>query len=467
MLCGESAKMGTHNVSSNIDIDDINTIMDDVYHTESVTLSEDIIYPNGLSGNFFDVYLNRPMTRISMPSNLRNGEIYRFQIRQDHIGGRAVQWGTQQVNESLNCSFSIDTGSACELHINSGSFYWLALNQSTGRQSHIDISGFTQNALNLKGLKITSFDEATGVICFNHPFVGSVSAEAEVANCTINVNNNFYFIDEQSDTWIGQFPFGVTQFTYYSVSEGASGILVKEGVYSNSSHLKAKVRMAEHLTDDFVSGSDDGLLNWREANSIGNTTTTSSADVDENHVGMLMQRLTSGLTANARTSSTLGSDAYVLSNMRVGIEGICKFNENSLETSDVNYYFGWTDNTQWSLTSDGLYFKIVADGSADGLGRVYCVSAIGGVDTVYDTGIDLPEEEWFQMHIGIPANGDIHFVLNDVTVHEVARSTVGLSVKLTCGFGQYYDYTGTPLPDHKDWFIDTFSLKYRMNLDRI
>ncbi len=468
MLSGENASMSTHNVSNNIDYSDMGHIKDGVFEPLTTSLSGDVVTPDGSGDNFFDIYLNRAVTRVNMPVNIRSGQVYRFQVRQDHVGGRAVKWGTQVANTGLNCTLNIGMGSACLLYVNSGTFDWGSLQQSSGRQSFISIAGFAQNALNLGGIKISSFDQAAGIIYFNHPFVDSISNETSVAGCTISIDNRFYFTDEASDEWIGQFPFGVTQFTFYSTTDGGSGILQKLGVYSNSLHQKAKVRMAEQLTDDFVSGSDDGLLNWREANSAGNTTSTSSADVNEDHVGMLMQRLASGLTSDGRTSSTLGTDAYILSNMRVGIEGICKFNENSLETADVNYYFGWTDGTQWQSTSDGVYFKIVADGSTDGLGRVYCINAIGGVDTIYDTGIDLPEEEWFQLHIGIPSNGgDIHYVINDVVVHETTRATAGLATKLTCGFGQYYDYTGTPLPNHKEWFIDTFSLKYRMNTDRI
>jgi len=45
--------------------------------------------------NFFDIYLNRDVTRINLPTNVINGEIYRVQIRQDGTGGRAVQWGNK------------------------------------------------------------------------------------------------------------------------------------------------------------------------------------------------------------------------------------------------------------------------------------------------------------------------------------------------------------------------------------
>ncbi len=461
--------MSPHNVSNNIDYRDISNIKDDVFLPNTTSLSGDVVVPDGTSSNFFDIYLDRAVTRVSMPVNLRAGELYRFQVRQDATGGRMVKWGTQIVNTGLNCSFNISMGSSCLLYINSGTFDWSSLQQEAGRKSFISIDGFTQNSVNLGGIKISSFDESAGIIYFDHPFVGSTVNENTVAACTVTIDNSFYFIDEKSDEWISQYPFGVTQFTFYSTSDGGSGILQKLGVYSNSAHQKAKVRMAEQLTDDFVSGSDDGLLNWREANSAGNTTATSSSDVDEDHVGMLMQRLASGLTIDGRTSSTLGSDAYVLSNMRAGIECICKLNENALkDVADVNYYFGWTDTQQWQNTLDGIYFKIVSDGSSSGLGRVYCVTTISGTDTVYDTGIDLVEDEWFQMHIGVPPNGGyIHFVLNDVVVCEVARSTAGMTAKLTCGFGQFYNYTATPLPTHKDWFIDTFSLKYRMNKDRI
>jgi len=118
------------------------------------------------------------------------------------------------------------------------------------------------------------------------------------------------------------------------------------------------------------------------------------------------------------------------------------------------------------LIHDGAKFQIIADGT--GKGRVHCITAIGNVKTDYDTGIDFLEDEWHSLKIGLPPNGiGVHFIVDDILVHTADRATMGETVKMTCGFGQYYDYTGTPLPNSKDWFIDVFALKYRMNNDRI
>jgi len=320
------------------------------------------------------------------------------------------------------------------------------------------LSGFNYANNNLSGLKIKSFDESSNLITCESPS-WEIYDDENIMDVIIEVENVFYFIDEKGDDWISQKPFGVTMFTFFSTTEGASGILNKTGVYANNLQNKANIRFEETLTDDFVNGSDDGLLNWRESNGSGCSTAISSGDVDGSHVGILYQRLGGGQTADGRTSTSLGADMFNVSKMRTTINGICKFNENALETADVKYYFGWADSSQWNHIIDGAYFEIVADGSTEGKGRVYCVTEKANVRTVYDTGIDLVEDEWFQMFIGIPPNGgSIHFVVNDLTIHYADRSTFGETAKITPGFGQFYDYTGT---------VDAFSLKYRMSEDRI
>ncbi len=458
--------MTSHNVSSNIDYEDMENIKDGVFEADVVSvLSGDVITPDGNDGNFFDIYLDRPVTRITMPVNIRNGETYRFQVRQDMTGGRVIKWGSKDVYDNLDAEI-YQSGGELEIYITDGTFDWSKLMASAGRKSFINLKGFVYENNNIGGLKVKSFDESSDLITCESPswFIEDCEGDSGV---TIEVENIFYFIDEKGDDWVSQKPFGVTMFTFYSTTEGASGILNKTGVYANHLQNKANIRFEETLTDDFANGSDDGLLNWREGNSNG-TTTSSSADVDDSHVGLLLQRLNGGATGDGRTSTTLGTDMFNVSKMRTNINGICKFNENALETADVKYYFGWTDHTQWQSANDGAYFEIVADGSTEGKGRVYCVTEKANVRTIYDTGIDLVEDEWFQMFIGIPPNGgSIHFVVNDLTVHHADRSTFGDTAKITPGFGQFYDYTGTSLPNNKEWFIDAFSLKYRLNEDRI
>ena len=123
-------------------------------------------------------------------------------------------------------------------------------------------------------------------------------------------------------------------------------------MYSNVAEVKAKVRFEEQLTDDFINGSDNGLLNWREANSNGSVG-TASADVDVDHPGIIDITLDNGVAADCRASTNLGNDQFMLGNMKVDIEGITKFNGNAFGTADVIYYFGWSDANQFQAATDG------------------------------------------------------------------------------------------------------------------
>jgi len=445
--------------------DNASTVKDVAFEPSVDSLSGDTVTPDGSNGNFFDIYLDRPMTRITMPDNFRNGETYRFQIRQDGAGGRFLRWGDKDTFTGLNASINTGMGGATLIiYVHSGTFDWDVLRADAGRKSFINSSGFSNNVNNISGLKLVSFDESAGSITVTAPNWDIID-ENTVAGITLSVENAFYFIDEKGDDWIGQFPYGVTMFEVFTTTDGESALLTKKGVYSNSLYQNAKIRFEEQLTDDFINGSDDGFLNWREASSNGSTA-VSSADIDENHIGTLRQQLVNGATADGRTSTTMGSDEFVVSNMRVGIEGIIKPNANAFSTADVNYYFGWIDNVQFQSSNNGAMFKIVADGV--GNGRVHCITQDGGADTDYDTGIDLVEDEWHSLHVGFPPNGvGVMFIIDSYLVYIADRSTMDDTQKMTCGFGQYYDYAGTALPNNKEWFIDAFSLKYRMNNDRI
>ncbi len=414
--------------------------------------------------NFFDIYLDRPFTRINLPTNARNGEVYRVQIRQDGTGGRFLKWGNKDTFTGLNASINTGMGGTIILYVHSGTFDWSKLRADAGRKSFIDVAGFINNVNTFNGVKLSSFDESAGTITLDGA-KWDIIDENTVAGVTISIENAFYFTDEKGDDWIGQFPYGVTQFEFFTTTDGASALLTKKGVYSNSLYTQAKVTFEETLTDDFINGSDDGLLNWREGNYNG-TTTTSTADIDAEHPGLLIQRLNGGATADGRTSTTMGTDMFNISNKRIIIEGVIKPNESGFTTPEVNYYFGWSDNVQFQSMNDGVVFQIIADGT--GKGRIHCVTAIGAVDTDYDTGIDLLEDEWHSLKIGLPPNGiGIHFIVDNILVHTADRATFNENEKVTCGFSQYYDYTDTALPNNKEWFIDAFSLKYRMNNNRI
>jgi len=427
-------------------------------------LSGDVIDLDCLDNtNFFDIYLDRPMTRINMPTNVVNGQSYKVQIRQDGVGGRFVRWGNKDTFKYLEVSI-YQSGGEIELYIKDGTFDWSVLRADAGRKSFINLDGFAYENNNLAGLKVKSFDESSNLItCYSPNW--EIYDDENVIDVTIEVENAFYFIDEKGDDWIGQFPYGVTMFQFYSTNDGNSAMLEKIGVFSNSLYTQAKVKFEETLTDDFINGSDDGLLNWREGNANG-TTVSSSADVDGEHPGLLIQRLNGGATADGRTSTTMGTDMFNISNKRIIIEGVVKPNGNAFSTADVNYYFGWVDNVQFHQSNNSVYFQLIAEGSEKG--RVHCITKNAGTTTDYDTGIDFLEDEWHSLKIGLPPNGlGIHFIVDNILVHTANRATFSENEKVTCGFGQYYDFTGTSLPHNKDWFIDVFSLKYRMNNNRI
>ena len=435
------------------------------FSQNTVTLSGDTVTPDADTYNFFDIYLDRAVTRVNMPTGGKGGEPIRFQVRQDVTGGRTIVWGNADANTGLTCNLTKGVDPAVTITVTAGTMDFSTLSTASGRKSYLCFTGFAQNSMNLNDIRITSFDEGAGTITFNHPFYSSTTDVTGDTGAGIEVKSPFYFIDEKGDSWIGQHPFGVTLFEYFDSSADGSGVLMKKGVYTNAVHTKAKVRFEEQLTDDFVNGSDEGLLNWREANDNG-TTVVASDDVDTDHQGMLRQRLTGSIEDDCRTSTSLGVDQFRLGNMRVGIEGIIKPNANAFETANVKYYFGWSESQRFYNTTDGAYFEIVADGS--GAGRVWCILEDSDSRTEYDTGIDLSEDEYRSLHIGIPSTGvGIHFTVDDITVYEGLMSNVGTDVKMTCGFAQYYDYTDTALPNNKDWFIDSFHLKYRMNADRI
>ncbi len=435
------------------------------FRPKTVTMSGDTITPDADTYNFFDIYLNRATTRINMPTGGIPGEPIRFQIRQDMTGGREVVWGDKDDNTGLTCTLTKGVDPAVTITVTAGTFDFSTLSSGAGRKSYLMMGGWAQNPMNISGVRISSFDEGAGTITFNHAFYDSTSDVTGDTGVSISVKNPFYFFNETDNTWQGQYPFGVTLYEYYDSNADGSGSMVKMGVYSNVARTRAKVRFEEQLTDDFVNGSDNGLLNWREANSNGNVG-VSSADVDADHPGQLIMSLDSGISADCRASTNLGNDQFMLGDMRVDMEGIVKFNANAFGTADVTYYFGWSDANQFQAAADGIMIEVVADGA--GNGRVWTVEEDSGVRTTYDTGIDLPEDGWVILHIGVDSNdGSICFAVNDIKVYSGNVSNVGIDQKLTCGFASYYDYTGTPLPNAKQWFIDAFSLKYRMDNDRI
>ena len=428
-------------------------------------MSGDVIVPDGDKNNFFDIYLNRPVTRIEMPINARNGEIYRFQIRQDGTGGRSIIWGTKVSNTGLTCTLNKGMGNTCLLYITAGTFDWTQLSKGSGRQSFITLNGFTQSALNLGGIKISDFDESAGYIQFDHPFIDSISDVTGDTGCTIDYENKFYFLDKDSDSWIGQQPYEVTQFTFFSTTGGASGLLTRKGIYSNSIVNRAKARSSYEIVDDFIAGNDDGQLQWAEANSEG-AISTSSSDVDSNHFGIVYHRLNSGANS-ARTNMRLVADGFVLSESRSVIETVIKFDNNYFSETGNTVYIGWNDGNNTPTNAiDGYYFEVISNG--DNTGRLWCITETGNTKDAYDTGIDLGEDDWQSFTIQMASGfGSVQFYVNDVLVQKKLNTggTLFTEAKITPFFGS--QYSGTGLVSTKSFYVDLFSLKYRMNADRI
>jgi len=430
-------------------------------------MTGDVIVPDGSNNkNFFDVYLNRAETRIAMPVNFRDGEVYRFQIRQDGTGGRELEWGTKVENTGLTCSLTKGSGSAVTITITAGIFDWTQLHQSSGRQSFIHLAGFNQNANNIKGIKLTSFDESAGTITFNHPFCSSITDESSSAGHTINYENKFYFTNGDVDDWIGTNPYAVTQYSFYTTTDGASGILTKEGVLSNSLYSKAKARNFYEIVDDFIAGNDDGQLQWSEQNTNGQIN-TSSSNVDGNHFGTIHHRINNGNTSG-RTNMRLISDGFQLNDSRSVVETVIKFDANYFSQSGMIAVIGWNDGSSQSPISinDGYYFEIVSNG--DNTGRVCCITTTGGTKDEYDTGIDIGEDEWCSFTIQMSPNfTHIHFYVNDYEVlsKDNTGGTLFTTAKVTPFFGSRY--SGDTLTANREFYVDLFSMKYRMNSDRI
>ncbi len=443
------------------------SIKDTAFKVNSESLTGDTITPDGSNNkNFFDIYLDREITRVNMPINFRDGETYRFQVRQDGRGGRAISWGTKVTNTGLTCTINKGMGDSCLLYITAGTFDWSKLQKASGRQSFISLSGFTQGALNIGWIKISDFDESAGYIQFDHPFIDSVVDVVGETGCTVAYDNKFYFTAKEQDDWIGQQPYEVTQFTFYTTTDGASGILTKEGTLSNSLYTKAKARSYYEIVDDFIAGNDDGQLQWYEQNTNGQVN-TSSSNVDGDHFGIVHHRINSGNTSG-RTNMRLVSDGFMLTDSRSVTEEVVKFDANYFSQAGMVMMAGWNDGSSQSpiTITDGYYFEVVSNG--DNTGRVWCITEIGGVRDEYDTGIDLGEDEWCSLAIQMsPGFGHIQFYVNDIMVQKKINTggTLFTQAKVTPFFGS--QYSGAGLASNKSFYVDLFSLKYRMNEDRI
>ncbi len=430
----------------------------------SPTLSGDTIDIDCSLYNFFDVYLDRNVTRINLPTGAVLGSDYKIQIRQDGTGGRAIEWGNYISNTGLTCNITKLTNPNIEIEITAGTFDWANLTAVTSNRSRLYISGFSQNSMNIGGVEVISFNETASTITISNPFFDSVVGATGETNITINYENNFYYFDEMSDNWIAQMPYN-NSFFNFSTFDGTRFMTAKLGSFTGENKHKTKVRIAEELADDFISGSDNGLLEWYESSSNG-AINISTTGVRDDHFGEIYIRLNNGATS-ARTYMSLGRDMFRLGNSRMAIEGIISFNAGSYHSFadiGVKYYFGWTDTaSNWNSTTDGAYFEIVSDGTK---GRVYCVLEIANIRTVYDTGIDLLVSNYISLKVLVPSFGTtVVFLINDISVYTGDMTNVGITTNMTCGYGQYY--SGTALTNHRYWYTDAFSIKYRMNEDRI
>jgi len=126
-------------------------------------ITGDVIDLDCANKNFFDIYLNRDITRINLPINAINGETYRVQIRQDGTGGRFVRWGNKDIFKYLEVSI-YQSGGEIELYIEDGTFNWSVLRADAGRKSFINLDGFNYENNNIAGLKVKSFDESSNLV---------------------------------------------------------------------------------------------------------------------------------------------------------------------------------------------------------------------------------------------------------------------------------------------------------------
>jgi len=428
--------------------------------THEVTLSGDQIILDGSLYNFFDIYLDRPLTRISNIINKVDGREYFLHFRQDGIGKRAVKFGDWTEHDNLTCDITNVSGTVT-ITITAGSFDWDTLSSETLGGSDIHMSGWSDNCNNICCVEVTDFDESAGTITLDHPFADCVTNRTGETGVSLNVHNNYYYQDEVKDSWVSTDARDVTIFTAKTSSQDVF-ILEKKGTLHRRHVISAQARHWNERWDDFIGGNDDGLLQWQEANNGGYINIDSSAS-DSNHFGVVSLRLNSGITIG-RVQMRLGRDAFILDNVKAVMETVQRYKTTAFDQTGITYFHGWGDqNNDPGALSAGVYFEIRSNG--DSTGQVWCVTNDGGTKTEHNTDIFIAEDTWYATKIQIAADfSHVHFFLND---HEVAKIGTNLSAdRVHCFFGSDYP-TGPALTSNKEMEVDMFYVKYRMNSDRI
>ncbi len=439
--------------------------MPDVYQvplhaTHSITLSGDEVVLDGSLYNFFDIYLDRPITRIGNISNKVDGRDYHVHVRQDAVGKRDIQWGDWSANTGLTCNIAEAAG-VVTLTITAGTFDWASLSSSHLGGSDLHMTGWSDNCNNICCVPVSAFDESAGTITLRHPFAANVTDRTGETAVSLEIHNNRYYKDEVADSWISTDPRSVTTFSV-KTSDQPILQLSKDGTLQKDHVVSAQARHWNERWDDFIGGNDDGLLQWIESNNNGTINVDSSA-ADDTHPGIIYLRINTGSTVG-RTQMRLGSSAFVLTNSKSVIETVQRFRENAFSQTGITYFMGWGDqNSDPGALDDGLYFEIRSNG--DNTGQLWCVTNSEGTKTEYDSGIAISEMVWFSTKLRVATNySQCGFFLND---HEVATISTNMPTgHVHCFFGSDYP-TGAALTNNKEMEVDMFYMKYRLNSDRI
>ena len=416
---------------------------------------------DGSKANFFDIYLDREHTVINNISNMRLGEKYIIQVRQDAGGKNHLHWGTRTENQNLEVTTYPVMGSYVDIVI-TGTFDWSSLSTIPQIKSKLKITGLTENPMNCSGLVVENFDESTNTITVYNPFKSSLTGEVGTTGVNIEVTTSNYFFPIEEDNWISTEPFGVTMFEVWSFEPGFTSIK-KVGIHTSETRYKSRARIIQSISDDFVGGDDNGILEWYESK-LNGTVASRNTKVDENHFGIIGQKLDGGATS-ARCNMRLQPDGFVLTNSKSVLEFVQINEPNFFALVGTKSYLGWNDgNNNPNSISDGFYFEIVSNG--DSTARVWCVAKKNSVKTEYDTGINLNEDTWNVFTIQIPSTFNYaRFYINDVEVLELTDVTNFPTAKLTPFFG--CTHNGDPLAKAIYNGTDMASLKYKINEDRI
>ncbi len=428
----------------------------------STTLSGTSVTPDGTTANFFNVMLTQNHTVINNIANMREGERYVIQTLQDAGGKSHVHWGTNTPNTGLTVSTSRAMGETIIITVDAGTFDWSAFSSIPQISNKIKITGLNENPMNCGQVVVDSFDESTGHIYISSPFASSISGESGTTGVSITVTSSNYFFPEEEDNWISTSPFGVTMFECWTSGGGMVSIR-KIGIHTANPRYISKARLVQEVSDDFVGGDDNGILEWKES-SINGAISSQSAEIDSNHQGIIGSRISGG-SASARTCMRLQLNGFNITNMRSIVEFVHKLDSDFFEQVGTIVSCGWSDgDNNITEIKDGFFFELISNG--DNSARLSCIVMNGSARTTYDTGIDIDGGEWLSFAIQIDSGyTHAHFYVNDIEVLKQDDITNFTANKLTSYFG--IKHLGDALTGNKLMHTDMVSIKYKQNVDRI